>query len=313
MRSSPPLPDLINPNPEASHPSYQAVDAMVRAWRRAGGAVIEPTRPSRIGRKLLGRRAQATTNSQAVLIPLVGPQNDWIPLLSPRQHREIYLFCWDTWPSNESRWHELFDRVRPRKIFMTTSSAVHAWGIPGAYMEWMPDATDVSAFDPSTPLTERSIDVLELGRRWGWLHDAITVPLSARGARHLYQPDDHTVVFPTAEGFTLGIQDSKCVVCVPGSVTHPEKCGEFSALTPRYLETMAAGAIPVGLCPPDLREVMGYNPVVEVDRDSPVEVFNRILDDPGVFLDASERNRIAVEQRADWRVRIEELRNACTH
>jgi hypothetical protein len=311
MFSALPLPNLINPEPAASHPSYQTVTAMTRAWQRAGGTVIEAERPSRIGRKLLRRHAQARTTSAAVLLPLMGPRTDWIPAFSPTQRRELYLFCWDVWPSNAPRWREIFDQLKPRKVFMTNSDAVRAWNSPTGLTEWMPEATDVSAFDPSTPLTERSIDVLELGRKWNWLHAEITVPLHDRGARHLYQSDETSIIFPTVESFVHGMQNSKCVICVPGSITHPEIYGQFVALTQRYLETMAAGAVPVGVCPPDLRKLMGYNPVVEVERARPLMAFDHILNNLSAFSDARERNRIAVEQAADWRVRVEELRHAC--
>jgi len=312
MPSPSPLPDLIDLEPAAAHPAYQTVDAMGLAWRRAGGTVITAERPSRIGRRLLRQRAQARTLSDAVLLPLLGPRSDLIPVFSPTQRRELYLFCWDVWPSNASKWREIFDQLKPRKVFMTTSDAVRAWKSPAVNTELMPDATDVSAFNPSTPLAERSIDVLELGRKWNWLHTAITVPLHDRGARHHYQTDDTTIVFPDAERFVQGMQDSKCVVCVPGSITHPAKFGQIAALTPRYLETMAAGAIPVGICPPDLQELMGYSPVVEIDRSRPLVAFEHILDNPSTFAELKERNRLSVEKKADWRVRIEELRDACT-
>lgn len=311
MANLPPLPHLINPEPSHPHPGYQAVHAMTRSWKRAGGTVIAAERPSRIARKVLRARSKVSTKSEAVLLPLIGPQKDWIPEFSPAQRRELYLFCWDVWPSNMSRWQEIFEQLKPRKVFMTTTDAARVFKSSAVHTEWMPDATDVSGFVPSTPLTDRTIDVLELGRKWNWLHTAITVPLQERGARHLYQPDETTIIFPNSESFTQGMQDSKCVVCVPGSITHPEKFGQFGALTPRYLETMAAGAIPVGVCPPDLREMLGYNPVVEIDRAHPMMTFDNLLNNLGPFSEVKERNRLAVEQNADWSVRIEQLRQAC--
>lgn len=312
MSSSPPLPDLIKFESVASHVGSQAVDAMSRAWRRAGGTVIQTEHPSRIAKKLLGHRPRAETTSDAVLIPLMGPQMYWIPEFFPAQRREIYLFCWDVWPSNTPKWREIFEYLKPRKVFMTTSDAVRAWKSPAVLTQWMAEATDVSDFDSTTPLTERGIDVLELGRKWTWLHDAITGPLQDREARHLYQPDETTIIFPTVEGFVQGMQNSKCAICVPGSITHPAKYGQFVALTHRYLETMAAGAVPVGVCPPDLQELVGYNPVVNIDLARPLTAFESILVNPGAFSELKERNRIAVERCGDWRVRIEELRYACT-
>lgn len=311
MLSAPPLPDFINPHPTETHPSYQTVKAMMRAWQRAGGSVIESRRPSRISRKIFRRQPLAYTKSEAVVLPLMGPLKHWIPVLTPNQHRELYLFCWDVRPSNVSNWQEIFDHLRPRKVFMTASDAARAWKNQIFPVEWMAEATDVSMFDPSTPLIERRIDVLELGRKWNWLHDSITDPLDKRGAHHLYQPDDTTIIFPTTERFIQGMEDSKCVVCVPGSITHPERYGRYVALTQRYLETMAAGAIPVGVCPPDLRKLMGYNPVVELNQTHPLVTLEHVLDNLGMYSEVTERNRIAVERNADWRVRIEELRYAC--
>jgi len=304
------LPLLISPQPRATHPSYQAIRSMATAWVDAGGVVADAHYPGRIARRLLGSVPRiGSIGKGAVVIPLMGPRIDWLPSSRELGDAEVYLHCWDVWPTNGPRWQEIFERIKPRKVSMTSSEAVERWRSRGIDAVWVPEAVEPERFDLGNASAQaRDIDVLELGRKWEWLHERITGPLSDAGRVHLYQPDERTLIFPSDQAFVHGMLRSKTVVCVPGSRSHPEKCGPEGVLTLRYLESMAAGALPVGEMPADLLRLAGYDPGTSLIVDSPGQALLDVLGMMDEFEDLIHRNLEGVRDWGSWASRVRDFR-----
>lgn len=305
----PELPALVSPEPGATHPSYDTVRAMVRTWTSHGGDVSEARQPSRIRRRLVGARPQILEDHHsAILIPFMGPRLDWLPSADSLRDREVYLHCWDVLESNDNLWERVFEETRPRRVSMTSRQAANRWRARGLDAVWVPEAVDVALFAAARrPLSERDIDVLELGRRWEELHRQIAKPLRDRGHTHLYQPDTTTLVFPDFPAFVDGIGRSKTVVCIPGARTHPLRYGGDSLLTMRYLEAMASGALPIGEMPEELVHLAGYDPGVSLLVDEPGLKIIELLDRFDQYMDLIHRNSESVASWGSWEARLEQF------
>jgi hypothetical protein len=298
---------MIDPGAPESHPSYQSITDLIHAWTQRGEEVVVASRPSRLARRLgvRGRVAAPESGSpgSALLLPLMGPRLDWVPVI--QTNGSLELLCWDVWPSNRSEWAEVFARAKPSRVIMTCRDAVDDWSARlDCDVSWIPEATVVDRFDPSKPLAHRAIDVLELGRRCEPFHRAIAPTLARERFVHLFEPVSGRLVFDTQHEMVAGMCDSKIAVCFPGSQTHPEKYGGYTALTQRYFEVMAAGCILVGSTPPELVHVMGYDPVVKVDRKDPGAELVGILSSLAEHEPLVERNRRRAQEVADWSARV---------
>ena len=129
------------------------------------------------------------------------------------------------------------------------------------------------------PLASRSIGVLELGRRHAAFHEQITPVLAGAGIVHLYEKVRGQVIFPTRSNLVSGFADSRISVCFPQSLTNPARAGRVETATYRYFESMASKCVLVGRCPPELRDMFGYNPVVETgDAREVVDILSNIAD-----------------------------------
>lgn len=299
----------MNPEPNASHPSYDTVRSLVASWESAGGRVFNSVYPSRFARRVLGDRPTLELQaSSSVLVPLMGPRLDWIPRPSSLRGSEVYLHCWDVFQSNDWAWERIFSELQPRLVTMTSRQAASRWRQRGLNSHWLPEALNLNQFPQELKaLSSRTIDVLELGRKWESLHSVITPLLAANECTHLYQRDATGVIFPTFRDFLAGIRDAKTVVCVPGARTHPLRFGRDSIVTMRYLESMASGALPVGEMPQDLIDLAGYRPGIDLLEPDAPEILLGVVRDISSYSGLVARNSESVRRWGSWSVRIDQF------
>ena len=115
--------------------------------------------------------------------------------------REMVVYCFDCWQAKYARWEALFRRNRLRLAFFSArrSAEYFSQRIPAMKSVWLPEAVDPEAYLSSKPLDERSIDVLELGRKYDAFHQAITSRLQETHRMHLYEQEKGQIIFPTRE------------------------------------------------------------------------------------------------------------------
>jgi hypothetical protein len=224
---------------------------------------------------------------------------------------EVVPWVFDAWPNVYGRIERVLRRQRVRLAFCSArQSAEHLGRALGIECLWMPEACDPSVLDPSKPLAERTIDVLELGRRYDVWHEAVTGRLAALGKAHLYEKVKGQMIFATEAALRAGYNDAKISVCFPSSMTHPARSGDVETATLRYFESMAAKCLIVGHCPAELMDIMGYNPVLEADMtsaESAAGQIEEILANVDRHQELVDRNYRAVLERGVWDVRIRQL------
>jgi len=225
---------------------------------------------------------------------------------------EIVPFIWDCFGPDYDLWDAFFGRHRVRLAFFTAreSCAHFARRRAGIRCEWIPEATDPSEFDPTKPLAERSVDVLEFGRKYDAYHAAIGTELAASGRSHLYERVRGEVVFASRGDFVRALADAKVSVCFPGSMTHPERSGSVETVTHRYFESMASGCLLVGHAPRELIDVFGFNPVVEVAHERARDQLREILENIADFQGSVTRNLEVVRRLGTWEARVALILNA---
>lgn len=222
---------------------------------------------------------------------------------------ETVLYVFDCWPSLFPRWEAFFFRHRPRLTFFSARDAAgHFRGrIPGMEAVWMPEATEPERYDSSRPLRERTLDVVELGRRDPAFHDAIREPLRTAGRSHRYEPVPGQIIFPTFAELVEGLGGARISVCFPSSVTHPARSGSVETVTHRYFESMASRCLILGQCPAELRDLFGYDPVIPADAVDPGGHILEILGDVDAYQPLVDRNYARLLKVGTWDVRVGEM------
>ncbi|WP_405722853.1 glycosyltransferase [Streptomyces sp. NBC_01537] len=198
-------------------------------------------------------------------------------------------------------------------VFVTAQQSAEFLGraLPDSTVVHLPEATRTSWHVPQRLLSERTIGVLELGRRHNGWHEAVCGALERRsGHRHVYARWREELVFPSERALRDGFSDTVVSVCFPSSITHPLRSGRVETMTHRYLESMASGCLMVGHAPRELVDLMGFNPVVEVDWSAPVDQLLDILASPQRWQPHVDRVLRRVREVGDWRVRVRDIRVA---
>jgi hypothetical protein len=179
---------------------------------------------------------------------------------------------------------------------------------------WIPEGIDLKSFNKGADLKERHIDLYEMGRQMLNLHVFLVQLFNddkIKGYyRNLYNKDGSLsrLAFETTEEMQKTLSDIKIVVSFPQCDTHPQIAGNLETLTQRYWEAMLCRCLIIGRAPQELIDLIGYDPVVNIDWNSPsmqIEEILKNIDDYQLLVDKNYNSAIKF---ASWEMRIREIR-----
>ena len=221
---------------------------------------------------------------------------------------EIIPVLWDTWPKYHGRIIKSFLRHKVKLAFFTQRQVAMLIGkrLPHVKCIWLPEGINPSGYKKGKLLRERTIDLLELGRLMGRFHSVV----GSLGYNHKYKDPSEGLLFNTFNDLCNGLADAKITVCFPRCDTHPNEAGEIETLTQRYWECMLSRTVIIGHCPKELSDLLGYNPVIEVNWEDPCGQLNQIIADIEKFQPLVDRNYNAAVANASWECRMPIVRSA---
>lgn len=228
------------------------------------------------------------------------------PWFARPSRRSIYLF--DAWPAHHESIQRYVESWGVHYAFVSSSVAARRLAAISNHCTfvWIPEGVDPESYRHRPP-AERDIDVLQLGRKFDAHHVVIAPALEAAGRRYEYERQKGKLVFESRDAFVDGLSRSRISICVPSSVTHPERAGNIETMTTRYLQSMASGCLVLGKAPAEMIELFGYNPVIEIDMTDPGGQVIRLLEEYESYLPLIEKNRDHVMRDHTWRKRWEQI------
>lgn len=220
--------------------------------------------------------------------------------------RSIYLF--DAWPGRHRDIRQFVEAWGIQYAFVSSSGAAErlsALSDRCTFM-WVPEGIDPARYRHRSFL-EKDIDVLQLGRRYDAHHSLVAPELQSAGKIYLYEKEKGAIVFPSRADFVDGLARTRISICVPSSVTHPERAGGIETMTVRYLQSMVSKCLVLGRAPEEMIEMFGYNPIVEIDMSAPGTQILELLGRYEDYLPLVERNYEAVSTDHTWAKRWERM------
>jgi hypothetical protein len=217
------------------------------------------------------------------------------------QGDEIVVYIMDAWPSYHQRIERAIKLLGIKTIFFSSKQVADIFRAKGILHNaiWLPEAIRIEKY-VALPMEKRDIDVLNFGRKWDLHHDKIVTELEKSGISYLYEKIKGILVLPTRQDFLDALSRAKITICVPSNITHPQRSGNISTITMRYFQCMAAKTIVLGVAPDELKELFGYNPVIDIDINNPVEQIKNILKNPHLYSDLVEKNYQTVKNNHTW-------------
>lgn len=286
---------------------------LTEAWQENGGHVMEDLiLPWKI-KMLIGKtglvRPFLKYKREKRLIICAGGRVDYYAWPWCYKY-DIVPIIWDCWPKY---WDNLvnFVRYNKTKILFCTSSQTAEYvrkKCPTVKSIWLPEGIKVESYAMGEELSSRGIDILEMGRQYAPVHQAIGSHIFMRPIKHLYQVGNE-LLFQDFNTMTSGLRDSKIAICYPRCDTHPEMAGCIETLTQRYWECMLSGTLIAGRAPKELIDFCGYNPVVDIGQ-CPAEQLEEMLSNIERYQPLVRKNREFAERNAGWDNRIRVIKEA---
>ncbi|MBQ9094388.1 MAG: hypothetical protein IJY03_10475 [Prevotella sp.] len=219
---------------------------------------------------------------------------------------EVVPLFWDCWPryfGDVSAWMK---GHRVRTAFFTSSqTAEHMRNVcPDIQIFYLPEAIETELYKEGRPLSERKFDYMEFGRCCDYVNSS-TLPDSVR----MLSSRNEREALATREMLVEALSDSKITVCLPRSVNQPEIAEGIETLTQRYWECMLSRVIMIGKAPKELIDILGYDPVVKLDRKHFAKQVEDILEHISEYQEWVDNNRKMALRFGDWRLRIEDVKS----
>ncbi len=226
--------------------------------------------------------------------------------LQPFPQKSIYLF--DAWPTHHPRIQQFVNFLNLDFVFVSSSMAAAPLKkvLKNSAVHWIPEGINPDEYRHAA-YENKTIDVLALGRRDENYHQWVVGPLHAQGKDYRYEQVKGQLVFPTRKGLIEGLASSKISICVPSSITHPERAGGIQTMTIRYLQSMVSKCMVVGHAPEEMIELFGYNPVIEIDWKAPQVQLLALIERFTDYIPLIERNYQMVVEQHTWHCRWHQI------
>ena len=84
--------------------------------------------------------------------------------------------------------------------------------------------------------------------------------------------------------------------------------GDVETLTQRLWDCMVSGTLIVGHAPKELVDLLGYNPVIELETDEDIgSRLSQILDNISSYQELADKNLAVARENASWDTRMTRL------
>lgn len=163
------------------------------------------------------------------------------------------------------------------------------------------EGINVQSYHAGCDLKDRSIDLLEYGsiKRNFFRHHV-------SGINHINRENANGCI-DTFEQLLHTTAEAKVTISLPRCDTAPEETGGIETLTQRFWEGMLSRSVLLGRAPKELIDLVGYNPVVTLDKEHADEQVRDIVEHISEYQDLVDKNRETALRMAPWEIRMKQI------
>ena len=289
------------------HPGFLNFKTLpYEAWVKSGGQTAKTHYPTRMlhGMAYKYELPSLWEDEKEARLRFVEPVSLSFDTFPDYARYEIIPMIWDCWPMYFEKTCQWFIKHNVRTAIFTSSQTADRMKerFPEMNILAITEGIDTSKYCEGKPLKERSIDLLEFGRRNKKVFDVSLPP----NYTHLYSKNGEHL-FKTEQDLVNGLADSKITICYPRCDTQPQKAGDIETLTQRYWEAMLSHIVIVGRAPKELIDLIGYNPVIEIGKENQTELIIDIINHINNYQSLVDRNNDTAKKMGSWDVRVKQI------
>lgn len=217
-------------------------------------------------------------------------------------NEEIVPFLWDCWPGNWDKLVYSLILLRVKLCFVTSKQVqdMLKTTIPSLHCIYIPEAVNNDRFTKGGPLVGRTNKVFEVGRKHPIYHKILGD----------YFRDEKGIISDYVEDFENTLSNTQISISFPRCDTNPEMACEVETLTERYWESMFSRCLIVGRAPKELIDLIGYNPVIDVDWKDPQKQLGDILANIDCYQELVDKNYKVACEKGTWSSRLPIIKEA---
>ena len=259
---------------------------------------------SNLSHEILGCLSRAFNAHDSARLRFVEPVSLYFDTFPDYALYEIIPFVWDCWPCYEEKMCKWLERHDVRTAIFTSAQTAERMRerFPQMNIMWCAEAVDSTLYMEGKPLAERGIDLMEFGRS----NERVFNVKLPETIKHVSTMQDGKFLY-TNEQLYQAMGDAKVTITLPRSVTQPEIAGDIETLTQRYWECMLSRMVMLGHAPKELVDLIGYNPVIELDTTNAIDQLKDILTHIEDYQSLVDKNRETAIRMGDWSVRMQEV------
>lgn len=215
---------------------------------------------------------------------------------------EVIPFIWDCWPIYYDRVFKFISKYKVKTVITTSSQTAKVLGeiFPSLNILNITEGIDPSLYDGGRDLNKRKIDILEYGRS---NPNVGNLEFDGNKYRHI-KSNNGERLFKTEKELTDALSDTKVTIAYPRCVTDPITAGNVETLTQRYWENMLSRIVMVGRAPSELINLVGYNPVINLNEEDAEKQINDILENINDYQELVDKNRDIALHYSSWADRV---------
>lgn len=224
---------------------------------------------------------------------------------------EIIPFIWDCWPDSFEKTACWLKKHNVKTAMFTSSQTVEKMKkrFPEMNILYVPEGVDCKEYGPGLKLKQRKNPLYEIG---GGKRCFLKTQFPEEYERLSKLPVKG--LLPDRKSFIEALCDAQVTVTFPRCDMMPDETGGIETLTQRYWEAMLTRSVIVGRAPKELIDLIGYNPVIDIDKQNPIGQIELILSHIEDFQSIVDKNRETALQMGDWKKRMKtvaEWLNSC--
>ena len=289
------------------HPnSINFKNGAFEAWKNLGGKVAQDHYPLRLFHRFVFNHQLPLFgyNKQEARLRFVEPVSLNFDTFPDYFKYEIIPLVWDCWPKFFEFTYNWFLKNRVQTAIFTSSQNAEMMKkiLPHLNLLFIPEGVNTQLYAKGKNLTDRKIDLLEFGRR----NDKVFNVKLPQDFNHLYSKNGNQLLSSNNE-FFQALADTKIAINFPRCDTQPEIAGNIETLTQRYWECMLSRIVMIGRAPKELVDFIGYNPVIDIDKQHAEEQVLHILNNIEDYQRLVDKNYETAQKKADWSHRMKEV------
>lgn len=276
------------------------------AWGKIGGRVADAHYPFRMLHGLVFRCdfPSIILCKKEARLRFVQPVSIKFDTFPDYCFYEIIPFIWDCWPKSFELTCNWLQKHKVKTALFTSLQTAKRMKerFPQMNILFVPEGISTSEYGEGKPLDQRTNLLYEIGQGKRCF-------LKSQYPREYERLSSLPVdgLIPDKKSYIEALCNAQVIVTFPRCDLMPEETGDIETLTQRYWEAMLTRSVIVGRAPKELIDLIGYNPVIDLDKKSPIGQIEDILEHIDDYQALVDRNRQVALEKGDWQVRMREV------